>query len=151
MSITFNTSYLQYFAYVIIGIAAFFLLFFLVKKIASLIRRPELYGMSREQIKKQWEQIEELLNRKEETAWKLAIMEADKLLDHSLKSMATPGLNLGERLRFMGHKYPKLRLVWDAHKIRNKLAHEAGYRLSHSMAKRAIKDFKNALEELNVL
>ncbi|MEA3329841.1 MAG: hypothetical protein U9Q06_03800, partial [Nanoarchaeota archaeon] len=101
--------------------------------------------------KKRWNDIVELLNRKEETSWKLAVMEADKLLDHVLKSMAIPGLNLGERLRFIQHKYPKIRNVWNAHKVRNRLVHEANFHLTRTQAIAAIKDFKRALELLSVL
>lgn len=151
MTISFDTNILLFLFYAVVVIAFIVLLIFLFKKIASLLGRPELYGLSREKIKKHWEEIEDLLKRKEETAWKLAVMEADKLLDHVLKSMAIPGQNLGERLRFIQHKYPKIRQVWPAHKIRNKLVHEAGYHIKYHTAKRAIKDFKKSLEELKVL
>ncbi|MEA3272171.1 MAG: hypothetical protein U9P90_00715 [Patescibacteria group bacterium] len=151
MTVSFDTTYLQYVVYAVLVIATVFFVRFLIKRIISFFSRPELHGMSRDRIKQEWEKIEDLLGRKEDTAWKLAVMEADKLLDHSLKSMAIPGINLGERLKFIQHKYPKINQVWGAHKIRNRMAHESGFRLSNSMAKRAIKDFKNALEELNVL
>lgn len=151
MTVSLNTNFFGYLIYAIIIIVFILILILVFKKVLSLLKRPDLYGLSREGIKKRWEEIEELLSRKEETAWKLAVMEADKLLDHALKSMAIPGLNLGERLRFIQHKYPKIRNVWPAHKIRNRLVHEANYHLNHGQAKKAIKDFKKALEELNVL
>lgn len=151
MTIDINTNFLGILFYIIVIIAFLIMLFFVFKKIKSLIKRPELYGLNREGIKKRWNEIVELLNRKEETSWKLAVMEADKLLDHVLKSMATPGINLGERLRFIQHKYPKIRNVWNAHKIRNRLVHEANFHLKHAQAIQAIKDFKKALEELGVM
>ncbi|NQU83804.1 MAG: hypothetical protein HQ536_03775, partial [Parcubacteria group bacterium] len=138
MTINLGTSYWEYLIYAVLMLAAIFLVSFIFKKVISFFKRPELHGLNREGIKKQWDSIEELVSRKEETAWKLAVMEADKLLDHVLKSMAIPGLNLGERLRFVEHKYPKIRNVWPAHKVRNRLVHEAGYHLNRNSAQRAI-------------
>lgn len=151
MTISFEASSLIYIFYFAIFIGAVFFLWLLYKKIRGAVRRPELYNMSRESIKKHWAQIEELSEQNDDTSWKLAVMEADKLLDHSLKSMAIPGMNMGERLRFIAHRYPKINNTWRAHKIRNDIAHQAAYRLSRGEAKSAIKDFKSALEEIGVL
>jgi hypothetical protein len=151
MTISFEASSLIYIVYFALFVGAVFFVRGLYKKARGIFRRPELYNMSRESIKRQWMQIEELLERPDDTSWKLAVMEADKLLDHSLKSMAIPGMNMGERLRFIAHKYPKINNVWRAHKTRNDIAHQAAYRLSRGEAKSAIRDFKSALEEIGVL
>jgi hypothetical protein len=82
---------------------------------------------------------------------KLAVIEADKLLDSALKSLAMPGMTLGERLKFAQYKYPELRDVWFAHKIRNQLAHEASFHLDAGMARSALKAFRRALERLGAL
>ena len=119
--------------------------------IKKFFRRPELYGMSKEDIQKRWNQIEELLSRREDVSWKLAVLEADKLLDHSLKSMGFGGNSLGERLKLVAYKHPKIRNVWPAHITRNKLAHEASYSLGQGAARQAISQFKKALQELGVL
>lgn len=150
MTISFELSSLIYVFYLALFGGVVFGVWILYKKVRGAIRRPELYDMSRESIKKHWVHIEELLEREDDTSWKLAVMEADKLLDHSLKSMAIPGMNLGERLRFIAHKYPKINNVWRAHKIRNDIAHQAAYRLSKGDAKYAVRDFKSALEELGI-
>jgi len=84
-------------------------------------------------------------------SYKLAVMEADKLLDHTLKAMTMPGKDMGERLKAVGYKYPNIRQVWFAHRIRNQIVHEASYNLSSSLAKKAIKSFKQALKELSIL
>lgn len=119
--------------------------------IKKFFRRPELYGMSKEDIQKRWNQIEELLSRREDVSWKLAVLEADKLLDHSLKAMGFGGNSLGERLKLVAYKHPKIRNVWPAHITRNKLAHEASYSLGQGAARQAVSQFKKALEELGVL
>lgn len=119
--------------------------------VKKLFKRPELYGMSKEDIQKRWNQIEELLSRREDVSWKLAVLEADKLLDHSLKAMGFGGNSLGERLKLVAYKHPKIRNVWPAHITRNKLAHEASYSLGQGAARQAVSQFKKALEELGVL
>lgn len=129
----------------VIGIIVF------VARLRRMMRRPELLGMSREDIKKRWINIEALLERNDEMSYKLSVLEADKLLDHVLKSMGCGGTNLGERIKLMSYKYPKLRNVWGAHIVRNKIAHEASYHLSRNSARAAIAQFKNALQELGTL
>ncbi len=127
------------------------LVFFLVRKIRRMSRSRDMLGMSKQDVAKRWAQIEELLARNDEMSYKLAVMEADKLLDHALKSRFLPGNSLGERLRAACGKYPSLRAVWPAHLMRNKLVHEANYRLDDRAARSAISQFKRALQELGAL
>ncbi|MBI2645349.1 hypothetical protein HYW94_04230 [Candidatus Uhrbacteria bacterium] len=119
--------------------------------IKKFFKRPELYGLSKEDIQKRWNQIEELLSRREDVSWKLAVLEADKLLDHSLKAMGFGGVSLGERLKLAAYRHPNIRNVWSAHITRNKLAHEASYSLGQGAARQAVSQFKRALQDLGVL
>jgi hypothetical protein len=105
----------------------------------------------RESLRRRWKEIEAMLEQPGEMSRKLAIIEADKLLDAALKALAMPGTTLGERLRFAQYKYPKLREVWGAHKIRNQLAHEASYHLDSFVARRALKDFERALTYIGAI
>ncbi len=99
----------------------------------------------RNSMRNRWKEVESLLDAPGELSPKLAVIEADKLLDHALKAMAMPGDTLGERLKFAAYKYPKLREVWWAHKVRNQLVHEASYRLDRSLARKAVRSFRRAL------
>lgn len=105
----------------------------------------------REKMRRRWREIEQMLQGPGEMSRKLAVLEADKLLDAALKSLAMPGATLGERLKFAQYKYPELRDVWWAHKIRNQLAHEASYHLDAGIARRAVKSFQRALERLGAI
>ncbi|MFH1838022.1 MAG: hypothetical protein ABH808_00775 [Candidatus Kuenenbacteria bacterium] len=136
----------------LIIIAIGLLIFFkFVKIIKSFFRGKKLYGIDKEEIKKKWQEIEGLLNKSSEISYKLAILEADKLLDHVLKSMFFPGNTLGERLKVACYKYEKLRQVWWAHKVRNQLVHETNYHLAYGEAKKALNIFKKGFEELGIL
>ncbi len=108
-------------------------------------------GISPQEVRTRWAQIEDMVRRKEDMSMKLAILEADKLLDHALKSMHMGGATLGERLKLAVYKYPNLRNVWPAHIVRNNIAHEANYHLSPATAERAIRQFHDALKTLRVL
>jgi hypothetical protein len=112
---------------------------------------PKLEGMDRKAIRARWDEIERLVSSGEHMALKMAVLEADKLLDHALKAMAMSGNTLGERLKFAAYRYPNIREVWWAHRLRNSLAHEPTFRLEKHTAKRAIKEFERALRMLNVM
>ncbi len=140
------------FVLAIIGLA---LAFLIVRALRRWIRRvfasERLEGMDRKAIQARWSEIERNADVGNEMHLKIAVMEADKLLDHALKAMAMPGKTLGDRLKFAAYRYPKIRNVWGAHRLRNSLAHEASFYLDPVMAKRAIKEFKEALRTLNLL
>lgn len=116
----------------------------------KLIVQPELYGLSKAAIQAQWLEIEKVADTGPMGA-KMAIIEADKLLDAALKSMSMAGTTLGERLKFAQYKYPELRRVWNAHKLRNQLVHETTFQISPREAHYALNDFKKALKTLRVL
>ena len=119
-------------------------------KLKKLLTRPEMYGMSREEVAKRWIEVRKTGEQGLMGA-KLAIFEADALLDSGLKSIMMPGDTLGERLKVACYKYPALRNVWWAHKLRNQLAHDSAFQISQREARRALDDFEKALKTLNVL
>jgi hypothetical protein len=127
-----------------------FLIYRAYRGILSWARSRE-YDLDKNGIKKRWREIKKLLEQPGEMNYKLAVLEADKLLDYILKSMSMPGKDLGERLRFACFKYNRLKRVWWAHILRNQLAHEATFSLNYGAAKRAIKTFEAAFRELGAL
>lgn len=105
----------------------------------------------REAMRRRWQEIERMVDASGEMNRKLAVIEADKLLDQALKSLAMAGTTLGERLRFAQYKYPELRDVWWAHRVRNQLVHEATYHLDAGVARRALKAFEKALARIGAI
>ncbi|MFH2063474.1 MAG: hypothetical protein ABIJ46_04995 [bacterium] len=100
---------------------------------------------------RRWEEVEALIDAPGEMSPKLALIEADKLLDHALKMLAMPGETLGERLKFAQYKFPHLRAVWWAHKIRNQLVHEASYMLDRRLARKAVREYRRALQLIGAI
>lgn len=139
-----------------IGIVVFVLLvvgtlWMLAKKIRNFFASRSFDVSDRKGMQRRWAEIQAMLDQPGELNRKMAVLEADKLLDTALKSLAMNGETLGERLRFAQYKYPELRDVWWAHKVRNQLAHEASYHLDAGMAKRALKAFEKALSRLGAI
>ncbi|MEX0918521.1 MAG: hypothetical protein WDZ85_00935 [Candidatus Paceibacterota bacterium] len=95
-----------------------------------------------------WEKILAYLELDNPSDWKLAIIEADVMLDKLVSRMGYPGNNLGERLKTIEPSdFLTLQDAWEAHKARNAIAHEASYQLSHHEARRVIGLFKRVFEE----
>ncbi len=137
--------------YLALGVAALILLAFGIAKLRKLWAVPEMYGMSRAEIAKRWTELRKIASSNGLMGAKLAVLEADNLLDASLKSMMMPGETLGERLKVACYKYPKLQRVWWAHKLRNQIAHDATAQLTVRQANLAIDEFEKALKLINIL
>jgi len=107
-----------------------------------------------QEIKRKWQEIEQLMNLGKPSNFKTAILEADKLLDHVLKLYGYQGQTMGERMKSIPKdKYPRdfFDNMWQAHKLRNELVHNIDYEVMDFEAKSAILKFRRVLEELKVL
>ena len=84
--------------------------------------------------------------------YKQSIMEADKLVDMVLKTKV-PGETMGERLKNSRNLFSKETYdsLWTAHKIRNRIAHEAEFEGLNSDATLAVRNFEKALKELRAI
>ncbi len=104
-----------------------------------------------EVLKKQWQGVLEHFYSPAESDWKLAIIEADGILNEALLRKGYQGETMAEKLSSIDKKdLATIDHVWEAHKIRNKIVHEAGFRVEHSEAERAIYYFQEALKELGL-
>jgi len=99
-----------------------------------------------------WQEIKNHVNSFKESEWKFAVIEADKLVDDALKSAGFAGESMGERLMLIKPgQLLNLQYLWDAHKLRNLLVHDANYQITHQQAIWAIEAFENVLRELEAL
>ena len=96
-----------------------------------------------------WRKILEKGRSSDENERKFAIIEADTLIEKILDLAGYHGENLGERLKGVERgDIESLDDIWEAHKIRNRIAHEAGFKLSPESAELALSRFEKALKEL---
>lgn len=96
-----------------------------------------------------WKQITEHIETANPNDWKQAVMEADIILGEILDKMGYQGDGIGEKLRRVEKAdFQTLDQAWEAHKIRNIIAHEgASYDLTQYEAKRIIGLFRQVFEE----
>ena len=94
--------------------------------------------------------------QKVRTAWKElihqndhrhAIMDADKLLDYALGEMGHRG-NLGNKLKKAPKLFSDLNGLWQAHKVRNNIAHQIAYKVDEKTYKKSMLSFKRAFQDL---
>lgn len=85
--------------------------------------------------------------------WKLAIIEADIILDEALKRQGYAGTSLGERLRSVSPMaLQTLDDAWEAHKVRNEIAHSGvDFVLTHKLARETIVRYERVFSELGLL
>ncbi len=81
--------------------------------------------------------------------WKQAIIEADIILDDLLTKMGYRGESIGEKLKRVAKGDMKsLDEAWEAHKVRNQIAHEgSNFALNQLDAKRVISQYRKVFTE----
>lgn len=84
--------------------------------------------------------------------WKLAIIEADIILDDILKQKGYVGSSLGERLKSISsNQLDSLNDAWEAHKVRNRIAHDgADFVLTKRTAQETIVRYQKVFKEFDV-
>ncbi len=102
---------------------------------------------------KRWNEIKRHLDGDNPIEWKMAIIEADSLIDDIMKRIGYKGETLAERLKTIEPSdFENLQNIWEAHKIRNRIVHEPGkMELDRSTAQAAIEKYEKALRELKYL
>lgn len=103
----------------------------------------------RELIHKKWNKLLERIKSGDERDLRLAVIEADSMVDEIFKEHGHPGKDMGERLKSIHpSEIDNINDLWEAHKIRNRLAHEADFHLPVEEAKRIIEIYHKTIEEL---
>lgn len=113
----------------------------------SFTKRP--YGVKK--MDKVWDVIMEKLKSGLKSDYKLAVIEADGVLDEVLKKVGYKGENLEAKLKQLSPvHYPDLDKMQEVHRIRNDIVRDPDYQLGLGEAKRALAVYKKILEELEV-
>ena len=76
-------------------------------------------------MKEKWEKIIRLSESDNSSDWRLAIIEADIILDNLLEKLQLPGETMGDKLKAVEKSdFLTIEEAWEAHKARNMIAHE---------------------------
>ena len=100
---------------------------------------------------KQWNKIGKKLEAGKKADYKMALIEADSLLESILKRMGYKGDNMRELLEQIDAKtLPNIENVWQAHKLRNNIVHDPDYELNLDEAKRMFQIYEQAFRDLEM-
>lgn len=98
-----------------------------------------------------WMSIETRLKRDDENSYTVCMLDADKLLDQALRERGLPGKTMADRMKQYQGKWTNGNGVWAAHKLRNKLAHEADVRVDYERARQALVAYKQGLKDVGAI
>lgn len=96
-----------------------------------------------------WVRVQNLMSSHTASDWRQAIIEADIILDEMLDRIGYEGESIGDKLKQIEESdFVTLNKAWEAHKIRNHIAHRGGdFVFSKSEADRVIKLYEKVFEE----
>lgn len=98
-----------------------------------------------------WLAIEQQLKRDDRASYTVTVLEADKLLDQALRERGLKGETMGERMKNAKELWSNANAVWQAHKVRNQIAHESDFKMGYDDARRALGGFKQALKDVGAI
>jgi hypothetical protein len=96
-----------------------------------------------------WERVQTLIKSTSSSDWRQAIIEADIILDEMLTRMGHEGDSIGDKLKKIEESdFITLNKAWEAHKIRNHIAHRGGdFLFSKNEAERVVNLYRQVFEE----
>jgi len=146
-------------------LAGIYLLVLLIDIILMLILRDVpahlrvgLKGMdmpliSKNKMQKRWEKIKKRLDAKNASQYKVAIIEADAIVEEILDGIGYKGANMNEKLEQVGegHLDDHLESLKGVHLIRNRIVHEADFEIDEEMAVAVLGVYESFLKYLEFL
>lgn len=99
-----------------------------------------------------WRNVLRRLETANEEEYKLAVLEADGMLEQTLQRMGFAGDTMPDRLQKVGTGIvSNLAEVREANRIRNSIVHDPSYRLTLSEARRIIEVYETAFQGLDLI
>jgi hypothetical protein len=111
-------------------------------------RWQQLYGSNQPS---RFDDIKQHIASENPNDWKLAIIEADIELERLLEKVGYPGNTIGEKLKGANKDtFTTLQDAWDAHTVRNKIAHQgADFVLTNKIARDTIARYQRVFTEFD--
>lgn len=153
-----NLSYLKavsiFTTLVLLGLTVFFMIKIgwiatRVDRVRDVILKSDL---PKKRVIKSWHRVTRHYFAGDEVNLKLAILEADKILDDALRVAGARGETMADRLKSISTgDLPIVNELWEAHRVRNRIAHEQNYNLDRLTADKALSIYQKAFQELGLL
>ncbi len=106
---------------------------------------------TRNNVERDWKRVTELLGQKSPSQLREALITADRCLDSVLKDLVD-GETMGDRLKNSSDMFDRdlYNKIWEAHKIRNSLVHEAGYEPPYFVINQSVENLKQGIDSLGM-
>ncbi len=100
-----------------------------------------------------WEDVLTRVSSDNPSDWRLAIIEADTILDEILAGVVPEGETLGDRLKKLSPGgFRTIQSAWDAHTVRNKIAHQGSdFEITRQEARRIINLYEEVFQEFKYI
>lgn len=100
-----------------------------------------------------WVQVIHYIFSPNQNDWKLAIIEADSMLESLMTDLGFKGVSLGDKLKSADReKFRNLTAAWEVHTVRNQIAHEgSAFEISQYEAKRIIALYEQIFREFGFI
>ncbi|MBI5457811.1 hypothetical protein HY971_03750 [Candidatus Kaiserbacteria bacterium] len=117
------------------------------RKFAAAQRTVVAHDVPKTQLR--WNRILEQANSDSEQSWRLAILEADIMLNELLDVRGYRGETMADKMRGVDRTdFNSIDLAWEAHKIRNKIAHDgSAHQLTARETRRVVALYERVLKE----
>lgn len=117
--------------------------------IRTMVQGMDIPKINKSKLLKQWELIEKRLSSDVESQYKVAIIEADKLVEGILGNMGYAGKNMKEKLeKIQPGQIENFEELTRTHEIRNHIVYDADFRVNKEVAKEALVVYKQFLREI---
>jgi len=112
---------------------------------------PEL-GNKKNKLRAKWAKVRAKLDSKNESDYKVAVIEADKIINDLIARMNYKGENMGERLdNITPGQIENVEDLRRAHEIRNRIIHDESFVLTKAEAEKTLDYFEDFLRFFMVL
>ena len=100
-----------------------------------------------------WEKVIKYANSSNASDWRLAVIEADVMLEELLHTLGHKEESVGEMLKSVDkNEFLTIEDAWEAHKVRNAIAHSGGdFQLNEHETKRVVALFEKVFKEFQVI
>jgi hypothetical protein len=100
-----------------------------------------------------WRRIMDQMSAGTPESWRLAILEADIMLNELLDLQGYKGETMADKMKQVDRaSFNTIDLAWEAHKVRNRIAHEgANHEISSREARRVISLYEHVFKEFRIV
>lgn len=100
-----------------------------------------------------WQRIMDEISSDDQGKWRLAILEADIMLNELLDSLGYKGETMADKMKQIDvSMFNTIDYAWEAHKVRNVIAHEGSdFELTDREARRVIRMYERVFHEFKFI